>query len=152
MRIPPAADAGFAGDDSWKDLLPGAKIQLALSDSHHHLATHDLAFHMRIGVVLADIVAVLRYRFMGSELFQPDVIIVMQPGFIIIIYEYRRGYMHRVYFSSFRHKLHIFSRLYLYSQTNSATVPACPQSSFLSGAPHCESSFVSFGEGVARFC
>jgi len=40
-----------------------------------------------IGVVLADIVAILRYGFMRGQLCQPDVIIMMQAGFIVV-YEY----------------------------------------------------------------
>jgi len=40
-----------------------------------------------IGVVFTDIMAVLGYGFMPGQLFQPDVIIMMQTGFIVV-YEY----------------------------------------------------------------
>src|SRR5579885_373066 len=38
-----------------ENLFPGTEIELALRDGHHHLAAHDLALQMRVGVVLAGI-------------------------------------------------------------------------------------------------
>ncbi len=49
-----------------EDLLPGAEVELALGDGHHHLAAHDLAFHVGVGVVLAGaVVLVLRNGLVG---------------------------------------------------------------------------------------
>jgi hypothetical protein len=39
---------------------------------------------MGIGVILAHIMAVLGHRFMGRQFLEPDVIVVVQPGFIIV--------------------------------------------------------------------
>ena len=55
-----------------EDLLPRAEIQLALGDGDDHLAAHDLAFHVGVGVVLPGAVVVaLRGRGVGGELLQP---------------------------------------------------------------------------------
>jgi hypothetical protein len=48
-----------------------------------------------VGIILTDIVPVTGHRFVGSYFFQPDIIIMMQAGFIVID-ENRRGYMHGV--------------------------------------------------------
>ena len=61
-----------------KDLLPSAEIKLAVGDGHHDFASHDLAFHVGVGIVFADVVAVSGHRFMGSDLFQPDLVIVVK--------------------------------------------------------------------------
>ena len=61
-----------------KNLLPGAEIKTAIGDGNDDLPSHDLAFHMRIGVVLAYIVMVLGYRCMGSQFLQPDLVIMVQ--------------------------------------------------------------------------
>jgi hypothetical protein len=39
---------------------------------------------MGIGIVLAHIMAVLGNRLMGRQFFQPDVIVMVQSGFIIV--------------------------------------------------------------------
>ncbi len=39
-----------------KDLLPGAEVQLAPGDGHHHFASHHLALDMSVGVIFAGIV------------------------------------------------------------------------------------------------
>jgi hypothetical protein len=36
-----------------------------------------------VGVVLADVVPVARHRLVGGDLFQPDVVVVVEPGFVI---------------------------------------------------------------------
>ena len=55
-----------------KDLFPGAEIKFSLGDGHHHLPAHDLAFQMRVGVVLpVRLVAILTDGFVGGHLFQP---------------------------------------------------------------------------------
>jgi hypothetical protein len=42
-----------------KNALPGPKIQPAIGDGYNHLTSHDLAFHVGIGIVLAHIMTVL---------------------------------------------------------------------------------------------
>ena len=49
-----------------KNPLPGAEIQFSVRDCHHHLTPHNLAFHVGIGIVLADIVTVPGDRLMGA--------------------------------------------------------------------------------------
>ncbi|VTR70089.1 hypothetical protein DESC_780278 [Desulfosarcina cetonica] len=78
-----------------ENTLPGAEIQAPLRNGHDHLPAHDLPFHMRIGIVFADIVPILRHRFVGGQFFQPDIIVVVQAGFIVID-EHRGGDVHRV--------------------------------------------------------
>ena len=50
---------------------------------------------MGIGIVFSHIVTVLVDRGMGRQFFQPDVIVVMEAGFIVID-EYGGGDVHRV--------------------------------------------------------
>ena len=62
-----------------EDLFPGTEIQFAFRDGHHHFTAHDLAFQMRVGVVLARaIVTVLRGGFVRREFFQPRFVIGKQ--------------------------------------------------------------------------
>jgi hypothetical protein len=67
-----------------KYLLPGSEIQLSIRNCHYYLSAHDLPFHVSISIVLAHIMAVLAYWFMGCQLFEPDIVIMMESGFIII--------------------------------------------------------------------
>jgi hypothetical protein len=78
-----------------KNLLPGTEIELAAGDRRHHLPSHDLPLHVGIGIVFANVMAILRYRFMRRQFFKLDVIIMVQPGFIVVDEDGRR-YMHRV--------------------------------------------------------
>ncbi len=78
-----------------EDLLPGAEIEPAIGDGHHHLPAHDLPFQVGVGVVLPDVVAVLRHRGMGGQSLQPEVIVVVQARFIVIDEDRRRD-VHRV--------------------------------------------------------
>ncbi len=81
-----------------EDLLPGAKVEFAIRYGHDNLASHDLAFHVGIGVILAGSVVVITLgrRVEGGQLLKPFLVILVQPGFIVI-YEHGRGYMHRVH-------------------------------------------------------
>jgi hypothetical protein len=45
-----------------ENLLPGTEVEFARRSRDHDLPPHDLAFHMRIGVVLSGLVAVARNR------------------------------------------------------------------------------------------
>ena len=67
-----------------KDPLPCAKIQIPLRHGDNHFPAHDLSLHMGIRVVLTHIVLVLRNRFMGCQFLQPEFIVVMKAGFIVI--------------------------------------------------------------------
>ena len=67
-----------------KNLLPCAKIQIPFCYGNNHFPTHDLPLHMGIRIVLTHIVLVLRNRFMGGQFLQPEFIVVMKAGFIII--------------------------------------------------------------------
>ena len=62
---------------------------MAVGDGHHDFASHDLAFHVGVGIVFAHIVPILRNRGVGSNLFQPDFIVMMQARFIVVD-EYKR--------------------------------------------------------------
>ena len=78
-----------------EDLLPGAEIEFAFRNCYDNLSSHDLSFHVSIGIILTHIMSVLRYGLMRSDLFEPHVVVVMQTGFIIV-YENRCGNVHRV--------------------------------------------------------
>jgi hypothetical protein len=68
-----------------QDLFPGAKLQAAVSDRHHHFAAHDLPFHMRVGVIfLGAIVTVLADRLVWSQFFQPVVVILVQAALVVV--------------------------------------------------------------------
>jgi len=61
-----------------KNLLPGAEIELSVGNGNHHLASHDLAFHVGVGVVLAGtVVQILRDGFVRGQSFEPPVIVLM---------------------------------------------------------------------------
>src|SRR5579863_9832025 len=61
-----------------KNLLPGTEVQPPLGHGHHHLASHDLAFHVGVGVVLAGtVVQILRDGLVGRQGFQPLVVVLM---------------------------------------------------------------------------
>lgn len=79
-----------------EDLLPGAKIEFALGDGDHDFAAHDLPFHVRIGVFFSSpVVMILGNWGVRSQLFQPCRVI-MKEALLVVVYEYRRGYMHGV--------------------------------------------------------
>lgn len=52
-----------------KNLLPGAKIEAALGDGHHHFPPHDLTFQVSIAVILTGaIVQITADRFMRCQI------------------------------------------------------------------------------------
>jgi len=80
-----------------EDLFPRAEIQFAGGNSYHHFAAHDLTLQVRVGVVFAGtIVPVDVGRRMRRQLFEPDLIVVMQTGFIVVD-EHRSGDVHCVH-------------------------------------------------------
>ena len=80
-----------------EDLLPGAEVEFAFGDGDDRFPAHDLAFHMRIGVVLAGagVVFVLSDRRMRGELFEPLGIVLVQAG-LVVVDEYRGGDVHGI--------------------------------------------------------
>ena len=79
-----------------EDLFPRAEIEPAPGYRDHNLPSHYGPFQVPVGIVLADIVTVLRYRFVGSELLEPDSKIMMQAA-LVIVNEDGCGYMHGIY-------------------------------------------------------
>jgi hypothetical protein len=68
-----------------KDLFPGTEVEFPIGDRDHDFATHDLTLEMRVGVVFAGpVVMVLAGGFVGSKLLEPDFVIVVQTGLVIV--------------------------------------------------------------------
>lgn len=67
-----------------KDVLPRAEMELAVSDRYNDLPTHDLSFQVGIGVIFKAIVLILAVRFLRGQLFQPDLIVVVQARFVVV--------------------------------------------------------------------
>jgi hypothetical protein len=64
--------------------FPGTEIQPTIGNGYNHFPTHDLPFHVGIGIILTNIVMILGYRFMGRQFLQPDIVIVVQAALIVI--------------------------------------------------------------------
>src|SRR4030095_6108287 len=70
--------SSFAIKLSIEDLLPRAEIKIALRDCHNDFASHDLTFHMRVGIIFTSIImTVLIYSFGRSKFLQPLFVILM---------------------------------------------------------------------------
>jgi hypothetical protein len=73
-----------------KDPLPGAKVEAAVGDSNHHLAAHNLPLQVGVGIILTGAVVqpacgpALADRRMRRQLFEPHLIIVVQPALVVI--------------------------------------------------------------------
>ena len=67
-----------------EDLLPGTEVQTPVCDRHHYFTPHYLPLQMGVGIILTHIMAILGNRFMGRQFFQPDVIVMVQSGFIVV--------------------------------------------------------------------
>src|SRR5690242_4022498 len=68
-----------------ENLLPGSEIKSAIGDGDHDFAAHDLAFEMSVGVVFAGaIMSIGSSRRVRRQFFEPDLVIVMQPAFVIV--------------------------------------------------------------------
>ena len=76
-------------------MLPRAQVQLPIGNRNHHLTPHNLAFHVSIRIIFVTVVPVLAVRLFRGQLLQPDLVVMMQPGFIIVD-EYRSSYVHRI--------------------------------------------------------
>jgi len=81
-----------------KDVLPRSEVQLSVSDCYHNLTAHDLPLMVGIGVILAcAVVVVTVWRGIeGSQFLEPLVVVAMQAR-LVVVDEYARRYVHRVY-------------------------------------------------------
>src|SRR4051794_18331780 len=62
-----------------ENLLPRSQIKFGFGDGNDDLTAHNLPFEVGVGVIFAGaVVVVLRGWFMGSQLFQPNVVIMKQ--------------------------------------------------------------------------
>ena len=98
--VPDYFDEGAFASSSVKfaveDLFPGAEIEFAFGDGDDDFAAHDLAFEMGVGIVFAGaVVMVLRGWLVRREFFQPDFVVVMEAG-LVVVYENRCGDVHGV--------------------------------------------------------
>lgn len=102
MRINPDVGTSLADDfdeDSFaaaavefvvEDVFPGAEMQFAVGDGDHDLASHDLSFVVRVGVVFpGSIVEVAARRGIGSrverdEVLQPTFVVGVKPGLVVV--------------------------------------------------------------------
>jgi hypothetical protein len=68
-----------------EDLFPRPKVEIAISNGDHHLASHDLALQVGVSVVLTGaIVAVMGDGFMRGKLLKPVLVVLVEPGFVIV--------------------------------------------------------------------
>ena len=88
--------AAAAVEFTVEDLFPRAEIEFAGGDGDHHLAAHELAFHVRVGVILAGAVVVVGgHGLVRGELFEPLVVVAVQPA-LVVVDEDAGGDVHRV--------------------------------------------------------
>ena len=81
-----------------EDLLPGAEVEISIGYGDNHLSTHDLAFVVGVGVVLARSVVMIPVR-AGIERrqpFQPPLVVFVEPTFIVVD-EHARGDVHCIH-------------------------------------------------------
>ena len=78
-------------------MLPRPQVELAVGDRHDHLAAHDLPLVVGVGIVFAGAVVVvpLRRRIERRQLFQPLVVVAVQPR-LVVVDEHAGGDVHRV--------------------------------------------------------
>ena len=68
-----------------ENLLPRAEVQFAFGDRDDDFAAHDLTLEMGVSVIFSRaIVPVSAGRRVWRESFQPNFVIVMKSGFIVI--------------------------------------------------------------------
>jgi hypothetical protein len=79
------AFAAVAVEFAVEDLFPWTEIEFAVGDGDDDFAAHDLAFEVGVGVVFAGaVVVVLGGRRVRGEFFEPDFVVVMEPGFVVV--------------------------------------------------------------------
>ena len=63
-----------------EDLLPRPKVEISVTDGDNYFPAHDLAFEVRIAVVLTStIVTVMVYRFVRGKLLKPISVVLVKP-------------------------------------------------------------------------
>ena len=79
-----------------ENLFPRPEVQFAFGDRDDDFAAHDLTLEVGVSIVFARaIVAIRGGRLVRREFFQPDLVIVMESGFIVIN-KHRGGDVHGV--------------------------------------------------------
>lgn len=79
-----------------EDVFPGTEIEFSFGNGDDDFASHDLTFHVSIGVILTGaIVMVVGGGCVWCELFQPDIIVMMQAAFVVVD-EHRGGDVHGI--------------------------------------------------------
>jgi hypothetical protein len=70
---------------SLRDVFDSRLFTFAVRHCDDHLASHPLALHVRVSIILACVVvAVLTGRFVRRETLQPPIIVVMQTRLIVV--------------------------------------------------------------------
>jgi hypothetical protein len=86
----------FSVEFAVENLFPRPEIEFALRDCHDDFATHDLTLQMGVGVVFASsVVFIGTRRRVRRQLFQPQLIVAMKIGFVVVD-EDRSGNVHGV--------------------------------------------------------
>src|SRR5208337_2242647 len=68
-----------------EDLLPGAEVKFAPGYCNHHFTAHNLAFHVSVCIVFAAVVvAVLAYRLVRGELFEPHGVVAVESALVVV--------------------------------------------------------------------
>jgi hypothetical protein len=68
-----------------ENLLPRAEVEFAGGDGHDDLAAHDGALQVGVGIILAGaVVRVGGVRLFWRELFQPALVVAVEPGFVVV--------------------------------------------------------------------
>jgi len=75
---PPAVELGV------EDLLPRPEVELAVGDREHDLVGHQLALQVRVGIVLADVVAIAGHRLVRCKALEPVVDVGDQPALVVV--------------------------------------------------------------------
>ena len=79
-----------------EDLLPWPEVEATGRHGADHLAAHDGALEVGVGVVLRAVVCVLAVGLLRCELLQPALEICMQPG-LVVVDEHAGRDVHRVH-------------------------------------------------------
>jgi|WetSurMetagenome_2_1015567.scaffolds.fasta_scaffold75546_3 hypothetical protein len=77
-------------------VLPRPEVKLAVSNRNHDLPAHNLPLQMRVSIIFTDIMAILLHWLVRSQLFQPHLKILVEPG-LIVINKHRGGVEHGIH-------------------------------------------------------
>src|SRR5688572_13338415 len=76
-----------------EDLFPWPEVECAAGDRQHHLVSHERALQVRIGIVFARLMVLVRHA-RRRELLQPDLEVLDQTAFPVVDVD-ARGDVHR---------------------------------------------------------